>query len=287
MEILKRDFLDKYNGMYIEHRLPQLDTVSVNDFLTFIYAAYGQSHFKINDRLINTCEGDIILIDRNIPHCFDDHYNKTSIYICFFSADILFGCYERLLKANPQFSSELNSNGFIMIHDTGTIQNYFIRMIDDINYQYRGFKDSFKCNIILALTDMMRIYSLGAAHSELLCSNSYVFSAISYIRKNIYSKIKLSDISQNLNITREHLCRTFRQQTGMTVIEYINKLRVDKIKHILENTDKPLYIIFQDFALDENYLNSLFKKHTGYSIKEYRQRFNYKSRNHANSRKNQ
>lgn len=80
-----------------------------------------------------------------------------------------------------------------------------------------------------------------------------------------------------MNITREHLCRIFKEQTGMTVIDYINMLRVNRIKHILENTDKPLYLLFQDFSLDENYLNALFKKRTGYSIKKYRQKFNYKS----------
>lgn len=279
MEILKSDFLDKYNGIYIEHRLPEKGTIYSNEFITLVYVAYGQSCFKINGKDTYICEGDIILIDKYIPHSFDDEQGKISIYICFFSPNILFGCYERLINCYKNIRLELNSNGYIAAHDDErrAIQKYFIRMIDDINYQYAGFEDSFKCNIVLALTDIMRIHSYGAANNGVPCSNSYVFSAISYIRKNIYRKIKLSDISYELNITREHLCRIFKEQTGMTVIDYINMLRVNRIKHILENTDKPLYLVFEEFALDENYLNTMFKKRTGYSIKKYRQKFNYKS----------
>ena len=279
MEILKSDFLDKYNGIYIDHRQPQKGAVYSNEFITLIYAPYSQSSFKINGNTVSVCEGDIILLDKCIPHSFEDRHSNMSFYICFFTPDILFGCYERLMDRYSSLSEELASKGYVIVHDdTGhTIQKYFIRMIDDINYQYDCFEDSFKCNIILALTDIMRIHTSGAVNNGVLCSNSYVFSAISYIRKNIYRKIKLSDISEELNITREHLCRIFKEQTGMTVIDYINMLRVNRIKHILENTDKPLYLLFQDFSLDENYLNSLFKKRTGYSIKKYRQKFNYKS----------
>lgn len=279
MEILKSDFLDKYNGIYIEHRQPDRGIIYSNDFITLVYAAHGNGAVRLKGTRVSITEGDILLIDKGVTHKFEHENDRLSIYLCFFTPGILFGCYERLMNCYSDISSELNSKGYITAHDDEgrSIQKHFIRMIDDINYQYAGFEDSFKSSIVLALTDIMRIYSYGAVNNCIPCSNSYVFSAISYIRKNIYGKIKLSDISIDLNITREYLCRIFKEQTGMTVIDYINMLRVNRIKHILENTDKPLYLVFQDFALDDNYLNSMFKKRTGYSIKKYRQKFNYKS----------
>lgn len=65
----------------------------------------------------------------------------------------------------------------------------------------------------------------------------------------------------------------------MTFIEYCNYRRVEKIKDSLEHTDRPLYIVYNDFDFTPRYLNKIFKEHTWYSVKEYKGKFNYKADN--------
>ena len=53
----------------------------------------------------------------------------------------------------------------------------------------------------------------------------------------------------------------------------------DKIRDELENIDRPIYQTYEEFDFTPQYLNSMFKKYTGYSISEYKAKFNYKAGN--------
>ena len=68
--------------------------------------------------------------------------------------------------------------------------------------------------------------------------------------------------------------RRFRSATGYTPIEYVQTLRIEEAKQLLEATDEPI----DDIALAVGYEDAgsfrrLFKRLTGISPKRYRQRF--------------
>jgi YesN/AraC family two-component response regulator len=65
----------------------------------------------------------------------------------------------------------------------------------------------------------------------------------------------------------------------MTFTQFSNRQRVDKIRDELENIDRPIYQTYEEFDFTPQYLNSMFKKYTGYSISEYKAKFNYKAGN--------
>lgn len=77
----------------------------------------------------------------------------------------------------------------------------------------------------------------------------------------------------------QYICTVFKNTTGLTFTQYINNLRVEKIRDSLEHTDRPIYIIMDDFDFSPQYFNRLFKKHTGYNLQEYKNKFNYKVNN--------
>lgn len=68
--------------------------------------------------------------------------------------------------------------------------------------------------------------------------------------------------------------RRFKGATGYTPIEYVQTLRIEEAKQLLESTDEPV----EDIALEVGYDDSgsfrrLFKRLTGISARRYRQRF--------------
>lgn len=62
----------------------------------------------------------------------------------------------------------------------------------------------------------------------------------------------------------------------MSIIQYINNLRVEITKDILENTDRPIENIPMLFNITLKYLQQIFKKHTGMSMREYRSKHHYR-----------
>lgn len=100
-----------------------------------------------------------------------------------------------------------------------------------------------------------------------------------YINSKIYSKLSLNEVADKFGITPQHLCRLFKKHFNMTFTQFSNRQRVDKIRDELENIDRPIYQTYEEFDFTPQYLNSMFKKYTGYSISEYKAKFNYKAGN--------
>ena len=100
-----------------------------------------------------------------------------------------------------------------------------------------------------------------------------VFKAMEYIRQNYDRKLSLDDIAQHVYLSRSYLSSLFREESGQTLFSYINQVRVEKSKLFLMD---PSYSLAETAALcgfeDQSYFTKVFRKITGISPKQYRDR---------------
>ncbi|MDD7301459.1 MAG: helix-turn-helix transcriptional regulator [Eubacteriales bacterium] len=66
----------------------------------------------------------------------------------------------------------------------------------------------------------------------------------------------------------------FKSRSGMTINQYVNALRIDEARAMLDSTDMSI----QDIGLtvgfsDANYFSNVFRASVGVSPREYRNRF--------------
>lgn len=96
--------------------------------------------------------------------------------------------------------------------------------------------------------------------------------AIQYISQH-YSNEKLSIkmVADYVELSQNYFCTLFKKNCGMTVNDFIIKVRIDRAKHLLKNTNLKLYEISQQIGIpDANYLNILFKKTCHMTPSQYR-----------------
>lgn len=100
-----------------------------------------------------------------------------------------------------------------------------------------------------------------------------VFKAMEYIRQNYDRKLSLDDIAQHVYLSRSYLSSLFREESGQTLFSYINQVRVEKSKLFLMD---PSVSLAEAAALcgfeDQSYFTKVFRKITGLSPKQYRDR---------------
>ncbi|MBM7568904.1 AraC family transcriptional regulator [Paenibacillus sacheonensis] len=83
--------------------------------------------------------------------------------------------------------------------------------------------------------------------------------------------INPDEIAQRFDISAEYLRKLFKSATGESLSEHINKVRLDKAKELLANTDESIQeIAVRTGFSNTNYFYSLFKKHSGITPSEYR-----------------
>jgi len=78
-------------------------------------------------------------------------------------------------------------------------------------------------------------------------------------------------IADNLGITAPYLSKFFKQETGENMVDYINRLRVEKAKYLLANTGLPLVDIAQKVGYSSNKtLIRIFKQYEGITPGSFR-----------------
>ncbi len=92
-----------------------------------------------------------------------------------------------------------------------------------------------------------------------------------YIDDNLKEHMSLNIISDKFHLNKSYLSRIYKEQTGMTLGDYILKHRMERSIVLLRTTDMKAYEIAEEVGyLDPNYFGNSFKKYTGKSISEFR-----------------
>ena len=94
---------------------------------------------------------------------------------------------------------------------------------------------------------------------------------LTYIRKNINQNIKIDTLAEIVCLSRDHLIRLFKKETGLTPVQYISNKKMEKAQLLLVSGNMSIKeIAFMLSYEDHSYFNRLFKKATGLSPMEYR-----------------
>ncbi len=88
-----------------------------------------------------------------------------------------------------------------------------------------------------------------------------IHDAQDYMIKNISSSFTLEGIAENVYMSPRNLTRLFKKTTGITVGNYLEKLRVDRAILLLEEGNKVSYVSDQCGLKSTNQLRNLLKKH--------------------------
>ena len=96
-----------------------------------------------------------------------------------------------------------------------------------------------------------------------------------YIEKNIAEKISVEDLATKYAIGRRHFERRFKKATNNTPAEYIQRVRIEAAKKKFENSNKNVNEVMWDVGYtDTKAFRTIFKKITGISPVEYRNKYN-------------
>ena len=118
------------------------------------------------------------------------------------------------------------------------------------------------------LIDLLPSRILKASHSS--CRKEIVLIN-EFIQKNIHKKITLGMLASSVNMSKNYISRLFKAETDTNIVNYINQLKLDHAKLLLETPGIPICDIASSLGFDETpYFNKLFHKFYGFSPTEYR-----------------
>ncbi|SHH78731.1 AraC family transcriptional regulator [Clostridium grantii] len=258
----------------------------------WMYCIKGKAYYSANGVEHELTKGSLLLIKPNIPHGFwKDKENPAEIIWVHFDFKYRRDVHdlENLIKDNQNiyFNEELPEKNYLR-QDYKIENRFFIPEIFKIN-KTSYVEDRFK-DILKAFDQHHITWQLGAKANLLLIIKEVIYQMTeennlnskynnenlidyikSYINQYYFRKITRKEISKYLGYNEDYIGKFFKNKEGISISQYLNDIRIEKAKELLDKTDFSVTNIAELIGfLDIYYFSKTMKNITGYSPNEWR-----------------
>lgn len=197
----------------------------------------------------------------------------------------------RLLKEikmlNREQSLDILAEFFGALRDSGLRREAVLVLLRKLTMQLMEWGEQHPALPQDILEQLERQPNLDAAHT---CLQAYVQAmleageqqgdsaarqgvrAVEYIKEQYHNpSLSLQHMTVYLSVSTSYFSTMFKNHTGVTFVEFLTRLRMNKARELLATTDKKNYEVAAAVGYDDpGYFRSIFKKTTGKSPSEYR-----------------
>lgn len=258
-------------------RYPQNHNIwHYHEDLELIYIKHGTGTLFAGDCIQEFQSGNIALIGANVPHywLFDKEYleNKTD------TMDSIVVHFKR------NFANELLHTAPELYHIKETVQKaekvLWIKKKDKLKPLFESLVEAKGTLRFIKLLEILDVLT-AVKHKKLISDNYAILNhsgdekrmnnIMSYIRQNYMSNIELTELSSLAGMTRNSLCRYFKQKTGKSVLQFVMEIRVSNACRLLNSSALSLKeICFETGFSNAVSFHKVFRDITGLTPMQYR-----------------
>ncbi|MBQ7164737.1 MAG: helix-turn-helix domain-containing protein [Clostridia bacterium] len=256
--------LELVNGITFATRLTEISPTETHDhdFYEIFYIKTGSTIHQIVGKTEQLYTGMGFLILPETYHSFKDVSNcihrdymiSKELFrdVCSFIDEDFFN----FLTTQKCLSFKLNPSD--MLHLESTIANF---------YEYNNDEKMKNFQKIIVATLIGFIYIDYSKNN----TNSFKAKCIQIISDNFNKENALDIIRGELGYNKFYLCKKFKDTFGVTLVDYINNMKLDRARFMLISSDATIAEILEQINFESpSYFNKLFTKRYGRSPGRYR-----------------
>ncbi len=226
--------------------------------------------------------GDLAFIGPNLPHVWIvDKETRTPtkrtlemVFLQFTLHVLPFQLLNLPEFRNVKRALELSERGIQIVGDTLNevseimLQLPYLKHFDRMHHFYRlmDIIGKSETNIQLASKEYLK--------KRFTTGNKRIATIHEYLMNHYHDEVDLKRLAELVNMAEGSLCRFFKMNMGITVFEYLNKIKTDFACKLLMDHDLSILEVCYDSGFNNiSHFNKQFKKITGLTPSEYRKRF--------------
>ncbi|MCD9023162.1 response regulator transcription factor [Cohnella silvisoli] len=132
---------------------------------------------------------------------------------------------------------------------------------------------------VFSRTEFMRVVRQWLSQTQEVISSmqpsrGWVVKVKQYVESGYGNPIRLEEVADLVNFSPNHFSQRFRQETGEAFSDYLTRIRIREAIRLYKETDYSTEEISARVGyLNPNYFIKVFKKTTGQTVKQFKQRF--------------
>ena len=241
-----------------------LDTVQhSHQFIEIFYVVNGKIRHRINGVESTLSVGDLYLIFPNTPHCFIREHDCThrdfiiniSLAKCAF--DYINADFFKNLERNKFAHCKITTEDILFLERN--IKNYF----EELDILKRK---NFERVLVSTIFGLVYLYTNKNTQIDNFRAQCEEAVSNAFIRKDA-----LEIIRNELGYNKYYLCRKFKETFGITLLDYVNELKLNHAAYLLKTTHYTLVEICEQIGIESMpYFIKIFTKKYGITPAKYR-----------------
>jgi len=226
----------------------------------------GAGSITIGEKRHPVQEGMLYYIAPGVFHSFEPNPSKPAIFLTVHFSYARVSLYEGKWEVTDDMQP-LGLQSAQSLKDAYSALDLFQKLVDCWNAKLPGYE--FMSKTLLQQLFIAIVQHIKKQHPTDAASLK-VEKIIQYMLQHISDKVTLNELSDLVQLAPTYLSRTFKETTGYSVIEFFNRMKIDKAKELLIEGDKKVKEVAQALGFtDEFYFSRIFKRNEGISPSEY------------------
>lgn len=246
-------------------------------FFELTYITGGTAGHTLEGESRDLFAGDYFIVDYGSSHSYENSRGLTLIN-CLFLPEIvdetLVNCrsFDTLLQGCliKYYRMSLGQEkGNRIFHDeTGRILALMKGMQEEYEERKVGYSQILRCRLLEILLLMLRDL---IPEERKRPKNTAVLEVLSYVEANYQNSVTLGAFCEKKHYSMPYISRRFKQETGMTVREYLQKVRVERSCELLAGSDMRISEIAREVGYEDiKFFNQVFRRLMKLSPRDYR-----------------
>ena len=271
--------LSREKFMVHEHR--GLSSVSMHEhaFLELTYVTSGTVEHNLDGQITVLREGDYFIVDYGSQHSYSSvHASFFDNLDCLFLPELL----DPVLKGTKSLRTLLehylldfnmqamvqNPARMVFHDDTGEVRALLSKIVEESRQKSAGYRALVRCYLIeILMLTMRRIDGV-----QLAATGQDISSFLTaYIAEHYMEELTLCDLATRLNYSLPYISKRFKEDTGVTFVNYLQNYRVMQGCRLLSGSKYSLAEITEMVGYhDVKFFSELVKRMTGLSPRDFR-----------------
>jgi AraC-like DNA-binding protein len=260
-----------------------------HDFFEFFLIETGSCRHFFNGYESLLIPGDSFLVPAYHNHSFTIH-KSASIFNCQFYpekiktdiSDILNITkmytekpdYKSGVDPGDHYQADINKQGIVHLNPNEC--TFVLSIINNMQEEQNNQKNNFRqlkqkyLEILLLILQRISDCQFKNYPVKIKRHQSVMRKVLDFIEKNISDDIDFNGLMEYHGFSPNHFRKIFKDFTGLSPVDYVNRLRIVKACDYLQNTNIPIGEIAEHVGIyDSNYFTRLFKQYMGFTPKQY------------------
>lgn len=272
-ELIALEYLD-FEGKY-------RDYAEAHDFWELCYVTEGNIQVLLDGDSLPVARQQLVLIPPNKNHAFlSENGNSSKAFVV---------CFDSFSQALLPISASVFERDAVQ---TGCMETIIrecattfcmneLGLLEVLPAPLFGGQQALLSQLEYLLISLIRRMSEQKNPGIVFISDDHFHAELvnlilRFLRKNIHQKLSLEDLCKTFNYSKSFLCKTFKEETGQTLMDYFNALKIEEAKRLLTQSNRSVTDIAGSLGFREvKYFDAIFKKSTGMTPVAYRHKENH------------